>query len=326
VYRETAVEADGPFGETTKQRRRVLREIITGGGTEVTGELWELERKDDQSEELRWARIEAYGIDLPRIPVVCAYAGRSGIFESDPPLRDLAYEQIEHYRVRSDRQKSLTFSSISVPYAIGKEVTDAEGKGKVRWGTDGMMLINDPEAKAGVLESHGYGLSATKEELQEIQARMASLGLQMLVAEPGTKPTTATEHILGKSESDAALVLFARSIERAINEAVELHGMYRGQDEPGEVTVNTDFHDQLIDPALLGKLTEMVAAGLLSLDTLWAVLVKGELLDEAFDAEEERERIRRDGSLGLGEDDGMTDADRELLAKFRAAGIEDEAA
>ncbi len=296
VYTEGAVEADGPFGEKRKERIRVLREVREEGVGQIQGELWELQEKTEK-QEARWEMIDGpYAIDVTEIPIVFVPADpadrRTGEFTSEPPLRDLAYEQIEHYRVRSDRQKSLTFSSIAVPYAFGQDMTDDQGQAKVMWSPDGIMLSNDPNAKAGVIESHGYGLDATKEELNEIEGRMAALGLQMLVAQPGTQPTTATERILDKSEGDAALVLFANSLQMAANEALRLHGAYRRTEAVGMITLNRDFHDQLIDPKLVEILSAMVAEEKLSLQTMWALLIEGELLPEDFDPEEELEQIR----------------------------------
>lgn len=287
VYREGVNEPAGSFGETTTRAVRVLREITPGI---VRGEQWVFRKeKDAQGEEVKkWVREEEYDIEIDEIPVVAVYAKRTGIYESEPPLRDIAYEQAEHYRVRSDRQKSMTFSSVAVPYVFGREVTDNEGSPKVMWGADGMLLLNDPEAKAGMLESAGNGLAATKEELQEIQARMASLGLQMLVRRTSV---TATEKLLDKTEADSDLAAFAISLQDAVNRAYQIHAKYRGVEATGEIVLNRDFHEQEIDPAVLRVVHEMVAAGDLTQETLWAILRAGELLGDWFDDDEERKLL-----------------------------------
>ena len=90
---------------------------------------------------------------------------------------------------------------------------DETGNPSVAWGPDGMMLSNDPEAHAGVIESEGHGLEATKAELADIAARMAALGLQMLVRtgspQPGANDVSATADIMKRAEGDAALVRYA---------------------------------------------------------------------------------------------------------------------
>lgn len=327
AYTESGNEPVGAFGEESRQRIRVLREVRGMAGevavSQIQGELWEYEEKTDER-DARWVLIEGpYVIDADEVPVVFVPADPASPevrqFMSDPPLRDLAYEQIEHYRVRSDRQKSMTFASVAVPYVFGEEATDQEGSATVRWSSDGMLLLNDPNAKAGMLESHGYGLDATKAELTEIEGRMAALGLQMLVGRASPQPTTATEKILDKTESDAALVLFAQVLETAANEAHRLHAKYRRAEPQGTITLNRDFHEQLIDAQRLQVLSDMVSEEKLSLTTLWLNMVEGEVLPEDFDPDEERRRIadeaagRLEATLGVmfNEADGSSDEQEE---------------
>lgn len=301
VYREGAVDPDGEFGEKAVDRIRVLREgerAENGERTNVRGELWELQ--EDSEGVKRWVLDVQYRVGVTEIPVVALYAEKTAEYESRPPLQDLAYEQIEHYRVRSDRQKSMTFSSIAVPWVFGTDVTDKEGNSKITWGADGMLLLNDPEASAGILESQGHGLEATKEELQEIKENMASLGLQMLVRRTGARPETATSNLLDKSESDASLAAFALAIQDAANECLRIHASYESTiQNPGSVVVNRDFHDQLMEPQMLRVLSDMVGEAVLSLDTMWDILIAGEVLPEDFDPELERERIAQSGVVGL---------------------------
>lgn len=299
AYREGITRPDGMFGEKIVEAIRVLREARTGeGGFLIMGELWEFD-KDSEDAEKKWKRTEFYPIDSANVPVVFVPSGPTDEpYMTEPPLRDLAYEQVEHYRVRSDKQKAMTFSAIAVPYVFGKEVTTETGDSKVKWGSDGIMLINDPDATGGILESQGFGLEAMGNEESKIEARMASLGLQMLVRPSGVQPqdnrTTATSDIMRASEADAAIVLFANALETATNEALQVHASYNSKKpNPGTVTFNRDFYEQLLDPQLLRVLIEMVAADQLSLETLWKIAIEGELLPEDFDSEEEKALIEK---------------------------------
>lgn len=306
VYCEASVLATGEFGEEERQRIRVLREGAVnpenGVFGDVLGELWELQKVQQANGQTieKWVRIEQYTVGVTTLPVVCVYADQDGPFESRPPLQDLAYEQIEHYRVRSERQKNLTFASIAVPYVFGENVTDDEGEPRIKWGADGMLLLNDPNATAGMLESAGNGLAAGLEELNTIRENMASLGLRMLMRTPtAAKPATATSDLLNKSESNASLATFAVALEDATNQCLIMHGEYEGEANPGTVEINRDFHEQLVDPAFITAIGNEVAQGHLSLDTMWAMLVAGELLPEDFDPETERTLIEKDGAAGL---------------------------
>lgn len=316
AYHEPHKERAGTYGQQTQQRIRVLRETVvaeTEEGEEsvgVIGELWQLEEReidDPQGGKKRikeWVRLEVYDLPVSRVPVVFVPSNEVSEYESCPPLQDLGYEQVEFYRVRSERQKSLTFSSISVPYVFGQQVCDENGVSKVRWGADGMLLLNDPSASAGVLESSGNGLAAQKEELAAIKENMATLGLRMIQKEPGTQPNTATAEILGKSESNANLATFATSLEVALTDALKLSAEYRSDLDPenvGAVKVNRDFHENLLTSADIKAIGDEVARGNLSLDTMWDMMIEGEWLDEEFDREAERARIEEESAARMAE-------------------------
>lgn len=314
VYRTGGIEPDGLFGEREVDQIRVLRETVMG----VRGELWEFREKTKDT-PAHWLQVDEYPIANERVPVVFLPSNESGAaFESEPPLIDLAYEQIEHYRVRSERQKSLSFTAVSVPYVFGKDVVDDDGNSKVKWSADSVMLLNDPDATAGMIESAGNGLAAQKDELSDIEARMASLGMQMLVRpsgpQPGSGDVTATSDLLRRTETEAPLVLFADAIETAANEGLKLHAGYGvKKPDPGTITINRDFHDKLLDPQTAKVLHEMVASGDLSRETFWGRLVEGELLDESFDAKEERARIANESA------DRLTDIERAMAAAEASA-------
>lgn len=323
AYQETHSEPDGEFGEAIKERIRIMREGAlsseTGVRGNVRGEVWEKVEVEDQKtgkKEMKWRRIEEYEVAIMRIPVVFVPAERcGGAFRSKPPLLDLAYEQIEHRRVRSDRQKALTFTGVEVPYLFGKDVVDDTGKSKITWGNDGMLLVNDPEATAGVISPTGNGLTAMKEEIEAVTANMATLGLRMLQRDPGTQPTTATADILSKSEGNANLSTFATEMEVAANEAHAFHMELFSTEPAGKIKINRDFHEQMMDPQWVSVLGEQVAAKRLSLETMWAKLVQGEVLPADFDPKEERKRIEEDGAAGL--HDLLTDP---LLEAARQGG------
>lgn len=302
AYHEDSVEANGTFGEVERKRIRVLREVRPGMADGVLrpmaeGELWELRKREGQDKE-EWVLIEGpYLIESDGIPVVCVYSNKTGTFESVPPLLDLTYEQIEHFRVRSEQQSSLTFSSISVPYVFSPEVVDAENNPKVKWSHDGMLFVRDENAKAGMLESSGNGLNALKEALQDIEARMTKPGLRMMRQVEGVQPNTATSEILSKAQGDASLVLFAAMLEDALNNALAIHASYRKDMETaGSVAINRDFHEKLISPEHLRVLLDAANNGKLTTDT-WLMLLKdGEVLPDHFDVEEELQKLENEGA------------------------------
>ncbi len=271
AYREARTEPDGLFGEREVDCVRVLRP-----GS------WAVWERDDND---RWALVDEGSSSLPYVPVVWLPTNESGTFESTPPLLDLAYENVDHWQIRSDHRHAAMFASAPMPVFTG---TDAKG---VTWGPNRALFLPEEGASAQLLESSGASLASTRQDLQDCESRMAALGLAMLVRETRAAET-AQAKLLDKSESDSSLSVIARRVEDAVNEALAVHADYLGA-ELGEarVEINRDFHESLLDATMIGQLSALVASGQLSLETMWLALVAGEVLPEEFDAELEVERI-----------------------------------
>jgi hypothetical protein len=281
VYRESVVEPVGAFGEEVKERVRVL----TPGAFEV----WE--RADGQGQS-QWTLIDEGATSLGYIPVAPFYTNRTGHFESKPPLLGLAYENVNHWQTRSDRQYALKFAGSPFPVFSGADPQNVE------WGMSRALFLPDSDANAQLLESSGASLQASREELQDIEARMASLGLQMLVRETRAAET-AQAKLIDKAESDSALSVISRGLEGFLNDLLEIHATYRNI-EPARLTVNRDFNSQQMEPSLIREIRGMVADGQLPMEDMWSLLQAGELLPPTFDVELAQERLLGDGPALLG--------------------------
>ena len=282
VYVEEATEPEGSFGHKRVQRYRVLRP----GEFEV----WERQtREDSASGETRaeFKLVSKGRTSVPYIPIVTVYAKRVGFMFSRPPLLDLAWENIEHWRIRNVRQQALDYTATAIPVFTGEKQDD------IKWAPNRGLALPNPDSKAFMLEAHGYGLAELRLERTDVESNLAALGLSQLVRET-RQAETAEAKRLDASESDSALASYARFAQTAFNEALAIHGEYRKLDSVGAIDVNDDFRQYEIDPALLRELNGMVSDGNLTLETLWAQMQRGELLPEDFDAELERARLGLD--------------------------------
>jgi hypothetical protein len=151
------------------------------------------------------------------------------------------------------------------------------------------LFLPDSDASAQLLESSGSSLQASREELKDIEARMASLGLQMLVRETRAAET-AEAKMLDKAESDSALAVIGRGLEAFLNELLKIHADYRNI-ESATLHINRDYTNREMPPALLREIRGMVADGQLPLEEMWLMLQEGELLKDDFDAELAQERL-----------------------------------
>lgn len=283
VLRETASVYDGDFGEAEVEQVRVYR-LNDAGSVEYS--VWrKLNGKDV------WDQVEKMGgtLSVPVIPIVAMYANRTGFLLSDPPLLDLAIENVNHYQVRSDRQACLHIASVPIPVFIGIDDDD-----DLTIGSD--LAIRLPAGgDAKYLEPAGAALDSSRTELQDILQNMAALGLAMLQRDTRAAETAEAKRI-DKSETNSRLASAARGLQDGLEAALAIHAMWIGAPDGGSCTVNREFEGQEIEPTMVKALSEMVGAGQLDLDTLWDKLKRGGVLPDDFDAELAASRI---GEAGL---------------------------
>lgn len=238
---------------------------------------------------------ETMGERMTRIPVVCDYADREGVLQSRPPLLDLAFENIRHYQLRSDRDNLIHDTHVPLKVFIGESREKLEG---MTLAAGNAVVLENPEADAKVLETTGAALEESREELDDIEGRMAALGVAVIVRKDRVQKT-ATEASNDKAEEDSDLAAMARGTQDALDEAFALHGMWLDEAEPGTVSVNRDFLAQTISPQMVDVVLKAVEANNLSVETLWDILEAGEVLGDWFDREMEHERIEKQDADSL---------------------------
>lgn len=288
AYSECVTEADGEYGEREVERVRDYRRVAADGKVSVVC-IVHTKRKHALGAE-QWETDPPRTMSIGRIPVVTHYTDRTGFMESDPPLLDLALENILHYQVRSDRQNVLHIASVPIPVFRGLRQRD----GEVKVGVNNAILV-DVEGGADYLEPKGAALQHSADELKDIEQRMAYLGLSMLMSE-SRAAETATSKEIDKSESDSAIEAAARDEEDALEAAIELHAEWRGivLDKAGEdrwVRVNREFVKQVLSPQMAQLLLAAVDSGRLTVETMWDAFQRGDVLPTTFDPEAERERL-----------------------------------
>lgn len=299
VYRERVVAPEGDYAEQEVTRYRVYRlvsaraqeDLKRDTGRAVAFEVFQ--RNDDQasgaadSDDLE--RIEQGVMDIGRIPLATFYGNRTGFMESTPPMLDLALENIKHFQIRSDRDNGIHITNNPTLALIGVEADEVEV------GSNMGLAIPNVEGDAKYIEAKGSGLSEAQQELQDIETRMAALGLAMLQRDTRAAETAEARRI-EKSETDSNLATAARNLQDALVETLGYHAEWLDKEDGGTVAVNRDFEAQMLSPQMVQALVAMVDRGKLSLETLWEIMERGEVLPEGFDAEQEQERI---GSGGL---------------------------
>ena len=106
---------------------------------------------------------------------------------------------------------------------------------------------------------------------------------------------TATEARYNEEKNNLFLVEISNSLEESFNKALEVVGIFLGEDLKASVSLTKDFVDVTLDPVMVDELLKLRLEGYISTETLWDRLIKGEVLSP-FDYEVEKEKIKRENT------------------------------
>lgn len=291
AYEEFDTVPDGEFGEKHICRVRQYELVEEGGAQRVQHRSW----TRDADSEGQWGvedKGTLLGDRMDEIPLRVDYANRTGFMTSEPPLADLATENIGHWQLRSERDHSLHVGSVPIWVITGMS-KEQLGDNVVAMGTSIGLCLPDPDADAGYKETSGGAYEATRNELQDTEQRMAALGLSVLVRKSRVQ-RTAEENRTERAEHDSELAAFAEATSEALTGALELHAKWMGVDGGGAALIPTDFDPQPLDAQTLAILVGAVGSSI-TLDTLWDIMEAGEILPESFDRDVERQRLEEAG-------------------------------
>lgn len=286
-YKEKLTEPDGEYGERVVERVREYN--LRNGAVEFIIHA----KRVDAEGGAQWVE-DGYGaMSIDEIPVAIGYHGdRVGVLESEPPHLALALENVRHYQLVSDNDNVLHIASVPQLAIFG---SDPESEQVV--GPHGAWKFTNADARMEYVEPEGNGLEAMARRIEKSEHRMAVLGLSTLMSEVKA-PETATSKRITKSESDSSLSSHARATQDAGEEAIRLTAKWLGieRELPDKgaarwLTINNDFENLPLDAQIVAALANLVSAGDLTQETLWAVLQRGGVLPDDFDAEVEREKL-----------------------------------
>lgn len=274
-------EPEGQFGEKEVTEYRVYRLVVQNEvPTGVTYEIW---RNDVKGRPV----ITGTGVltNQKEIPLSLCFVGtKESEAEADIPLKDLGYQNIEHYQVQSDHRYSLHKASIPLLVAIGPDENQ-----DIVVGVNQVVKIPILGGDLKYVEHQGTALGQTRQELKDIETRMGVMGLGFLQPE-SRQAETAQAKELDAAQEDSVLGRAARSMQDCLERAAYFHCQYLGL-ESGSISVNTDFRNLTLDPATISAYLQLYVQNVWSLDTLWAALAEGNVMPDTFDPEEEKSKV-----------------------------------
>ena len=276
---ETVTVPDGKYGEKDVERVRVL-----------TPGAYEIHEKDEKGD---YKLVDEGRTSLSEIPFAVAYANRTGVMESIPPLDDIAELNLQHYQVSSDLSNILSVSAIPLLAIYGFPQSAEE----ISAGPS--EAISLPEtASAGYIEPSGNSFDAQFKQLEQIESKINGLGLAAVLGAKLVGESAEAKRI-DRSQGDSTMMVIAQQMQDLIDNCLRFHAQYLQEPVAGSSQVNRDFMGQRLEPQEIQALLQLYTAGTITQDTLLNELANGDVLSEDFDIEEEVEATQNGGLIEM---------------------------
>lgn len=220
-------------------------------------------RKDKQGKEYIYDTNIIRGIDL--IPIIPVYGNKTIPFHGSPVLMDLAQLNVTHWQMYSDYLNIV--HATSVPMLVIKgytEQTNPDGSvQELVISPNSAIKLTDPTGDVKWVEINGSGITAAKEALNDLEAKMSLNGLELTASANNIASETATGRLIDAATANSILKTICMDVEVAVLQAILYSAIYIDAPvEPTsiEVTINSTF---LVDK-MYSDIVELYKNGLLT--------------------------------------------------------------
>lgn len=285
----------GAFGTATVERYRTLYQNVAKSDTEADGvrqgqpyvSFVVHEQVPGKAEE--WQEVDRGILRGPEfITLRIAYGGeRTGILQSRPPLRGLAYTSIAHTQVGSEHRILMHNCAIPLRVFIGRDTSgDAANSVKL---TNGIDVSMGGDVK--IVEPSGAAFETMERYRASLQRQMGSQGFSMLRRDaPGNM--TATENLLQSSKESSKLSKALQSEHDCMEGVLEDFAAFYGLPTGGTITMTKQFMDLDLTAEQIRVLSDMHDRGQLTLETLLGVVQKNGRILEGVEVPKEVAALR----------------------------------
>ena len=267
---ERIIKPKGMYGEETIEQIRVLE----------PGTFSIFQRNDDGD----FKKVDEGTTSLDFIPFSVAYSNKVGIYESRPPLEDIAELNIKSYQIQSDYDNQLHISAVPMLAFYGFPAAAEE----VAAGPNEALSL--PEgSSASYIEPNGNSFTAQEKRIDKLEYQINELGLAAILGQKMSAETAQSKKI-DRSQGDSTMMVLSQQIQDLLDNCLKFHAAYEKQNIAGTTFVNRDFVDTSLEPNQIDALLKIYAAGVIDQEELLKKLVEGEVLSEDIDIEEMLDR------------------------------------
>ena len=282
--KEKAIVPEGDFGEKVYDqirviepgRYRVFRQVESAkymnGGFPYPNAFDATDATSD------YELVESGDYSLGEIPLVTTYSGKTDTLTSKPPLLDIAYLNLAHFQRQADLIHSLHIASQPILVMEGWDDQTKDVGVSVNY-----AMATAPGNKIYYVEPAASAFEAQSAEIQEMQMQMATLGISTL-SQQKFVAESADARRLDRVDTNSMLSMVSMDIEQALQKSFNLAADYLGI-EPPEVSLSRDFDIERLIGQDITALTALFDQGVLGRDEFRQILVQGEVLSNATEAE-----------------------------------------
>ena len=275
--KERIVKPKGQYGEETIEQIRVLEP-----------NSFKLFQRNDDGD---FRQVEEGTTSLDFIPFSIAYSNKVGIYESRPPLEDIAELNIKSYQIQSDYDNQLHISAVPMLAFFGFPAAAEE----VSAGPSEALSL--PEgSSASYIEPNGNSFTAQRDRIDKLEYQINELGLAAILGQKMSAETAQSQRIQ-RSQGDSTMMVLSQQIQDLLDNCLKFHAAFLNQSVAGTSFVNRDFVDTSLEPNQVDALLKIYAQGVIDQEELLKKLVEGEVLSEDFEVEEMLNKTQMGGLM-----------------------------
>lgn len=231
---------------------------------------WELiEEKTDQTGRVtlipRGSGVfrDRSGVAFDVIPFAVVYAGRTdSTLTAHPPLLDVAWANLEHWRVATNLRFYEDLCCFPQPYVKGDLKKGPNGEDLPFTSGPGVLVQTDKEGEFSFAELQGTSLDQLRQSLQEKKDEISELGMSFL-SKRSRAVETAEAKRLDATAENSTLATSAQGIEDGHNLALQFHAKYLGvgKEQAPTIKINRDFENMKMTAEDMGAYSGLVGLG-----------------------------------------------------------------
>lgn len=270
-------------------------------------QLWR-EVQDGESNQKKFVLEQQGRISLGEIPFVTIYANKTGFMEADPPFEAVAWLNLAHWQSDSDQRNILRVSRFAILFARGLTKEEAEKGFKV--GPFNTITSSSDKANLEYVEHQGTAISAGREDLKDLEARMEIFGMAPFVER--SSQSTATGKAIDEAGALTKAQDWVRALEAGLTEAFSFASTWHRVELPEDFAVDV-FSDFKVSASTadLDFLLRATQAGTLSLKTFLREIKRRGQLADSVNPDEELLQIQEEQNSMFGEGPPLDEDDDE---------------